>query len=145
MGACTEFIRSVIKFISTVILGFFLLFFVPCLFISLTPVYLFRWIVSKILSRIFHPDLGKILHTRGATLSVDNIYSGIPKCNIFVAGVVDGKLAMEVFVENCGRVILGKREDGTHESPELQQYITSWMGFHFWKWDKDFRKNTEYR
>ncbi|CAG7825296.1 unnamed protein product [Allacma fusca] len=130
--------RSIIKFICSAILGCIMFVLVPLFLLLLTPLYLIRWIISK-LGPCIDPKLSKILHTRGATLSVDSIYEGIPLNNIFVAGIVDGIVSLDVFRENAARVMLSKNPDGSLCNQEGQQYIVSWMGYHFWKWDEDFK------
>ena len=130
--------RELFKAIGALFLGLFLACVIPILVVCATPLYAFRLLVSK-LAKCLRPDFGKILHTRGATLSVDDIYSGSPTNNIFVAGIVNGTLSLDVFRQNVMRVVMQKAPDGSLHNQEIQQEIVSWMGYHFWRWDQNFR------
>ncbi|CAG7733283.1 unnamed protein product, partial [Allacma fusca] len=62
------------------------------------------------------------------------------RCPIYVSHVVDNHLHVEAlrqfFMESA---VLRRFPNGKLQSPELQQTITSWFGYLFWQWDKNFK------
>lgn len=117
--------------------------FVSLLFviiISSTPVYLFRFILSKTI-KYFRPDLGKLVTSRGQFASVDEWTSlkRPPRANIVAAMIVEGHLSVTEARERAEKNLIGARDDqGNEKYPEIKQYCTIFMGFKVWKWDPHF-------
>ncbi|ODM92649.1 hypothetical protein Ocin01_14035 [Orchesella cincta] len=113
-----------------VILPVFLFLMVPC--------YIYRFIVAQ-LAKVLNPGLGKLLCTRSALCAVDDLYT-YPKCTLLGVAIVGGEVDAEQMREAMVRkVIEAKGKHGNHIYPEFQQFFHQWMGFLFWKWEKDFR------
>ncbi|CAL8074902.1 unnamed protein product [Orchesella dallaii] len=113
-----------------IIIPVFLLFMVPC--------YIYRFIVAQ-LAKVLNPGLGKLLCTRSALCAVDDLYT-FPKCTLLGVAIVGGEVDAEQMREAMmKKVIEAKDKHGHHIYPEFQQYFSQWLGFLFWKWEKDFR------
>lgn len=108
-------------------------------FLILSPICVFRFIVAKSV-RLFRPDLGNILTAHSTLTGVDDTY-GSPDCSVFTALLGEGDMQLEPICDRMTEVINLKNSNGQLLYPELQQSITKFMGFMFWKWDKHFDIN----
>lgn len=112
-----------------------------------TPVFLYRWIVVKILAPYFNPSIGKAVTATGQFMAAEfipettypKVVNPPPRCAIVVSayapGLVDLDELTEVVTEGWLTV---KHGDTELKYPEFKQYIEKWMGFMFWKPDPDF-------
>jgi len=125
-----------------------LLLLIPMLLIILSilsPLYLIRFFVSKILIRCY-PKVDKVLTTRSSILAGGRgrnpIYGHAPdppKAAFVPILVLEGRLELDhlqhIFLT---RVIQPKNLDGGFRKPEFQQYVTKIWGFYCWKWEENF-------
>lgn len=110
---------------------------VPLLILLVSPLYLWRRIVWW-LSRIFRPDLAKMVVTRSSIMAVDN-WMNQPRCNLIVMVGFEGELNLELlFAELREKVLTRTNENGEELHPELRQYYERWMGYIFWKFEENF-------
>jgi hypothetical protein len=119
------------------VLAFLNFFFIPLLILSFLPIYVFRYTVY-LSSKVVKPQLGKILNFRSSLFATDDIYNK-PRAPLISVNFLEGVLGLEDFrTRFLTRIIQGKNLNGELTHPELQQYISTWMGFYFWKWDRAF-------
>jgi len=109
----------------------------PVTVVLFSPIYIFRFILSYVI-KFLRPDLHSLVATRSTVLATDSPYDK-PNWNLCVWLVLDGKLNIDVLRENFySNIVLKKWPNGNLVNPQYQQYITRWMGFLFWKWEKKF-------
>lgn len=115
----------------------FMIIVIPVFIVLMVPCYIYRYIVAQ-LAKVINPTLGKLLCTRSALCAVDDLYS-YPKCTLLGVAIVGGDVdAVSMRKQMTDKVINAKDKHGKHIYPEFQQYFSQWLGFLFWKWEKNF-------
>ena len=111
--------------------------FVGILFL-LSPIYLFRWIISKLVR--FKPAYGNILSTHSTIFAAPEYYEPNPQFVINVCMEIEGPLNYSRILQLVSnQMVFLRKENGDLVYPELQQYYVTWLGFTFWKWETDFK------
>ena len=130
---CKEFIRIVNTLVFTCFIFIFFVLVSPLVI----GVALFRFFVSKCLIHLNH-RLSKIL-TSGAHIFAADDVSGNPNVNVVIMLTFKGPISVEEVRDLfCQRILNLKTAKGDFFYPELQQSYHRWLGFIFWKWDKNF-------
>jgi len=132
--------RKCIREFCTILITVWILVTLPITIILVLPFYILRWTVSN-LSRYFRPDLAQMVSAVSSLLAADTVYS-CPRINIGVNLKLDtlnrkttkGEI-VQIFQSSW---IAARNAQGKLLYPEFQQYLTSWMGYSFWKWELDF-------
>ena len=137
MARIGDYIRELISILLTVVSVI-----AAPLMVLLIPVYLLRVIV-KLLAHICRPDLDKMLSPRGNLFAVEysEMFSKRCRCALYVTHVIDSNMDIPQFQKYFHDHVIQRTDPGSGKlhSPELQQTITSWLGYLFWKWDEDFK------
>lgn len=107
-----------------------ILIFIPTFVTVLLPIYTYRYLISN-WSKLFIPSHGKILPTINSIFAVDNITSD-PSCSILLTVGLEGRLSVQEVKQRLQKLL------ETKKYAELQQSLTKWMGFFFWKSDPNF-------
>lgn len=137
-GILTLFKYIYVKFL-TLIIAAFLFFLIPLLFILISlPCHTFRYLLSKS-AKWIRPDLEKMVTIRGTLCAIDNLYK-LPKATTVIGLYLEGNLDIERLKITIKRNLFEDKlsSNGKIKYPELKQYLTSWMGYFFWKEDKTF-------
>jgi len=117
------------------------------LFLTLlaSPIYLLRKCIFYI-APLVRPDLAKMLSTRSSAFAIDDTFNK-PHFNGIVAWVLPtNNFPLEkIRQEFSSKILLAKNEQEKLIYPELQQTLTTWLGFSFWKPDKSFNLNDHIR
>lgn len=125
-------------FVNVILKCFIVLAFIPIFLTFICPIYLIRGLVL-LASKVLRPDLIQILGVRDTFYGIDNINSN-PKSSIVVTHILEGKLDLETTINRMKHVVsLPGPNKSEYRYPELRRYLVNWMGFLFWKEDKDFR------
>ena len=115
--------------------------FIFAFFVLVSPlvigVILFRFFVSKCLIHL-NNGVSKIL-TSGAHIFAADDVTGNPNVNVIIMLTFKGPISVEEVRDLFHQRILDlKTAKGDFFYPELQQSYHRWLGFIFWKWDKNF-------
>jgi len=128
-----------------IMLTLLLFLITPFVLIVILCMFLVRLVVSKFAVSA-RPDLGNLLSPSSAAFATDLVYNKIPKTPLLVTVYLDGHLEIEEFRERVRKVI--HETDPTTEKllrPELQQFVTTWCGLLFWKWETSFHVSEHVR
>ncbi len=137
-------------------LGILVLFIYLVFLIIFIPTLIWRPIVRALASYL-RPDLADILSCTSSTFAqvddqnyaksvivVQCLFKGFWNNNsIFVPYLLHvflGVLDYDKLVKQFQKKIIEYKDDkkGCLYYPELQQYITNWAGYKFWKWEENF-------
>jgi len=131
-------LKSAFLKILTIILSVCLLFLIPMIFFTISvPFGTLRYLIHKS-AKCFRPDLGKMVTLSTTPMAIDSLYTK-PKTSIVVGLILEGTLDLTRIRNIVSKNILGARfPNGEMKYPELKQYLTSWLGYYFWKDEKHF-------
>lgn len=123
-----------------------LLFFILALLIAILsiPVFIYRYVITKIVAPFFKPEIGKAVTVNGNMIASEFLKlrqgPGIPpRCSTVVNIICDGIVQYDELLKVINtRWIRASTENGQLRYPEFQQYIDYWMGYMFFKKDKNF-------
>ena len=131
---------SWVRKILVVICSIFAYISLPLL-ILLVPVYSLR-IVVAILAKLFKRDLGKMLTPRSNLFASEytEMFKTRTRCSVYVSFLIDIDVDLETFKKYFYDKVVARKRAETDElqNPEMQQTITNFLGYLFWKWDKNF-------
>ena len=131
-------IRLVGRQVLVLLIAILLLCGTPLLFICVVVPSLILRTVVKILARVFRPDLVEIMAGIGTLIAPESIYTR-PKLTIQHYMVLDGNITVDAFRLLFQQRILNHCDkSGNLEYARLRQTWTEYLGFIFWKWDKNF-------
>ncbi|CAG7820995.1 unnamed protein product [Allacma fusca] len=137
MNVSKRFVKQTFRNIKVFFATIIFLTVLPWILILFLPIYTWRYILGK-LNSTFHPKEGNILSTKSAVFAADDMYCK-PKCPLLVLFLIEGKMSLSKLREKVQEDMINKRKvSGDFTYPELQQCISKWMGFYFWRWDKQF-------
>lgn len=123
--------------IKILVLSCFIFVAFPIILTLLIPIFVCRYFVG-VMKQIFRRDLGELIEARSTIFAVDDFF-GKP-CNTNGAGIVlGGHLSVEELRNHFRERISEAKHGSTKLFPELEQYPAKWMGFFFWKPEKNFR------
>jgi len=132
--------NSVLKFLlvqlGAVLATILFILFLPLSSITVLCFYVFRCLL-KFYVKHFKPEFGNIVSIRSTIFATD-----YPDRNTLTALVVplifEGSIDIDQLRTSISNKINQKRGDGNYLYPELQQSLSSFFGYRFWKWDKNF-------
>jgi len=105
------------------------------------PTYVFRWIISKIVPKLW-PQYEKIIFSSNAYyIASDDIYSS-PKCTILVGPVFPGGASVSIEklrLDFTTKILQARKANGEILYPEMTQVPVKCCGFHFWKSLSNFK------
>lgn len=141
-----HFLKSSWRLLSDLLVFFLVNTVLGCTFLLLIltsiPVCIFRAFVI-LLAKWLRSDLGKCMNGMTNASYVTDWFSGKPPRSTIAGRVIfSGNLTKEDLEDAVmRRWIQGKRDNQTEilEYPQFQQYPYRWLGFTFWKFDKDFK------
>lgn len=107
------------------------------------PMYLFRFVLSKVTKLGYHPNLGNMVTARGQFLAIEQFTSPekSPRSNIVASVVLDGCISIDQLRETIQKNLLDAKDPNSNELryPEAQQFITSYIGYKYWAQDEHFQ------
>lgn len=133
-----EVFKKAVKLALVLITFSVYLLIVPVFAVFMFPVYIYRGLVI-ILQKIFHPEWVCIMNSRDALVGLDDTTK---RCDCMIVasvvfrGVPDMQRIREHFEKNVMQV---KNAKGGNEYEKLTHYYENWMGFPFWKQEKEFK------
>jgi len=109
----------------------------PAILLALIPVQLYRWSLMLYV-KMFKKDIVRIMKGKNPVLAIDDIHTR-PLCTIVGYGAFEGANAehMIQIARNC--VDDTNPVTGELLHPETHQYYEEWMGYMWWKWEKNFK------
>src|SRR4051794_40755524 len=127
---CAQIFRAVLVVILSV------LAYVSFPLIILTaPIYAWRYVIALI-ARLLRKDLGKMLTPRSNLFASEynEMFSTRTRCTVYVWFLIDINHDPEKFNKfYIDNVVMRKKKDSDElQNPELQQTITSFLGYLFW-------------
>lgn len=122
-----------------IIIGFFVFvgIILPSVAVAFVPVQLLRWTLI-IYVKLFRKDIVKIMSGKNPVLAIDDV-NGRPLNTIVGYGAFEGAKEehMVKVTSNCVEEVDPVTKQLLH--PETHQYYEEWMGFLWWKWEKDWK------
>jgi hypothetical protein len=113
----------------------------PILLLLSVPLIIYKHLVV-LLAKVFRPDLASILSPSSAVFAQNDSLED-PKCSVVLPIVFDGEIGIQEFRDAFRtRILEHKTAPSSGELltyAKLQQCLTDWMGFKFWKEIKDFK------
>lgn len=109
----------------------------PSIAIAFVPVQLYRWTLILYV-KLFRKDFVRIMSGKNPVLAIDDIH-GRPLCTIVGYGAFEGAKAehMIQIASNCVEEYDPATNQPLH--PETHQYYEEWMGYMWWKWEKNWQ------
>jgi hypothetical protein len=113
----------------------------PILLLLSVPLIIYKHLVV-LLAKVFRPDLASILSPSSAVFAQNDSLED-PKCSVVLPILFDGEFGIQEFRDAFRtRILEHKTPSSSGELltyAKLQQCLTDWMGFKFWKEIKDFK------
>jgi hypothetical protein len=115
----------------------------PILLLLSVPLIIYKYLVV-LLAKVFRPDLASILSPSSAVFAQNDSLEE-PKCSVVLPILFDGEFGIQEFRDAFRtRILEHKNPSSSGELltyAKLQQCLTDWMGFKFWKEinNKDFK------
>lgn len=148
MFQLTNVFTNTLKYVTFMLLGCCSSLFILIFILASTPVYLYRLVITKFVSRLscLRPsDLASEVSVLGTGVAVEfseksSSYRS-PRLSVIVNIIIEGDVIPinEVTDHIRNHWINARDTDGSLMYPEFQQYVESWYGFLFWKREKSFR------
>ncbi|CAG7819248.1 unnamed protein product [Allacma fusca] len=131
---------------ATIILTVLSILFVPILILTvIIPIIAFRACV-QLLRQTLKPSSGKILTPISAYFAADKIHQDKPLCTNLIHISLQGKVEVNSIRKSLiDNVLMKTDDDGNPFYPELQQYLTKYLGFSFWENDPNFSPDNHLR
>jgi hypothetical protein len=114
----------------------------PILLLLSVPLIIYKHLVV-LLAKVFRPDLASILSPSSAVFAQNDSLED-PKCSVVLPILFDGEFGIQEFRDAFRTRILEHKTPSSSSGElltyaKLQQCLTDWMGFKFWKEIKDFK------
>lgn len=140
-GLACHYLHYVIYFIAGILLWIVVLLIA----ILSIPSYIYRFLITQVVAPFYKPDIGKAVSVNGNMIASEflKLRKGpdVPsRCSTVVNIVCDGNVEYDELLKAVNtKWIRASRENGQLRYPEFQQYIDCWMGYMFFKKDKNFQ------
>jgi len=115
----------------------------PFILIVILCMVLVRLVVSKFAVSA-RPDLWNLLSPSSAAFATDLVYSKISTTPLLVTVYLDAHLEIEEFRERVRKVI-HETDPTTDKWLRPEQFVTTWCGLLFWKWETSFHVSEHVR
>ena len=128
-----QFLKQLIILLTTLLIVAFL----PVTLVLILAAYTFRSFLVFYVKH-FKPELGKILGLRSTIFATD-LPNARSNTTVIAPAVFSGRINIDNFKQDAlEKVVMVKDDQGRLKYPELQQSMSFFCGYPFWKWDKRF-------
>lgn len=127
---CLEILLTIVAFF------LFVGIMLPGIALALIPIQLYRWTLIAYV-KLFRRDIVRIMTGKNPVLAIDDV-TGRPLNTIVGYGAFEGASVehMVKITSNCVEECHPVTKQLLH--PETHQYYEEWMGYLWWKWEKDW-------
>lgn len=122
--------------LAAITLMVFLGVILPIIGLIFIPLHLHRWILMLYV-KLFRKDFVRIMTGKNPVLAIDDVNSR-PLCTIVGYGAFDGA-NVEHMVQVTSQCVNACDDTKQLLHPETHQYYEEWMGYMWWKWEKDWK------
>jgi len=114
---------------------------VPLVLLIVSPLYVYRILVHY-LAKLVHPDWDSMMSPRDAIVGLENITKTC-ECMLTVSLVCEGTICLnDLRTLFQTRILDDKSSKGEELYKRLWHYFQPWMGFTFWRREKEFSLNS---